>query len=309
MSVLRTPDACFENLPGYDFAPHYVGIPTALGKLRMHYIDEGPRNAPVALMLHGEPSWCYVYRKIIGPVVAAGYRAIAPDYIGFGRSDKPTDRRFFTYQRHVDWVVEFINRLDLQRIVLVLQDWGGPIGLRVLKECHPRIEAVLVANTVLPNCEPPPNGIPEWPGAMLSEWAASTEGETDFPISKIVSGVFNTPPDPAVLSAYEAPYPAPEYKAGLLEFPSLIPVDETRPGVEENRRTWDFLEGFNKPFVTAFSENDPGTKPWETVFQRRIAGAAGQQHIEIKNCGHFVQEEGAEAFAGALLDLMKARFS
>lgn len=306
MSILRTPDECFAGLPEYAFEPHYLEIEDArFGTLRMHYLDEGPKDAPIALMLHGEPTWCFLYRKIIPRVVAAGFRAIAPDYIGFGRSDKLSDRSSYTYQNHVDWMAQFVDEMDISGATLVLQDWGGPIGLRLLSERPNRFEAVLLGNTVLPNCEPPPLGIEDWPGPIVEPWAKSTAHATDFDVGYIIRSVFVGKPDPAVVAAYEAPYPTPAHKVGVLEFPSMIPLTADSPGIAENRRTWRFLEGFTKPFVTAFSETDPGTKPWERVFQERIPGAHGQPHIEILHCGHFIQEEGSEAFSAALIELLQ----
>jgi haloalkane dehalogenase len=304
--IIRAPERSFAGLPEFSFAPRYVELEDArYGKMRMHYVDEGPRDAPVALMLHGEPTWCYLYRKIIPRVVAAGFRAVAPDYIGFGRSDIFTSRARYTYQNHVDWMAQFVDRLDLRRATLMLQDWGGPIGLRLLVERPQRFDAVAAGNTVLPNCEPPPNGIEDWPGPLVAPWAASTRDATDFDIGRIIRSVFVEPPPPDVVAAYEAPYPDASYKAGILEFPSMIPVSADRPGIAENREAWRFLEKFDKPFLTCFSETDPGTKPWERVFQRRIPGARGQPHIVIPHCGHFIQEEGSEALSAALTGLMR----
>jgi haloalkane dehalogenase len=305
MSVLRTPDVRFADLPQFPFEPHYTTIEDGKhGPLRMHYLDEGPRTAPVVLMLHGEPTWSFLYRKIIPEVVAAGYRAVAPDYIGFGRSDKLVDRHAYTYQGYVDWLVRFIEILELRHIILFGQDWGGPIGLRLVHERPGHFDAIIASNTVLPNCEPPPRGIPDWPGPIIEPWAASTRDATDFPVSEIIAGVFAKPPDPRVLQAYEAPYPDAAYKAGAIQFPSLIPVRSHMPGIAENRRTWKFLEHFEKPFVTVFSE-DPGTKPWETVFRTRIPGARGQPHVELADCGHFVQEEQSRAVSAVILELLR----
>jgi haloalkane dehalogenase len=310
MPVLRTPDERFVGLPEFPFAPHYLEIADARhGRLRMHYLDEGPRDAPVVLMLHGEPTWSFLYRKMIPLVTAAGYRAVAPDYPGFGRSDKLTERSAYTYQGYVDWMVQFVERLDLRRMTLLGQDWGGPIGLRLVSELPARFYAVLAANTVLPNCEPPPRGIADWPGPLVGPWAASTREATDFPVSAIIASVFVGKPDPAVLAAYEAPFPDARYKAAVLEFPSLIPVTADRPGIVENRRAWEFYEHFDKPFLTAFSETDPGTKPWEKVFQTRIPGARNQPHVEIRNCGHFVQEEQSGALTEALLGLLRRQYA
>ncbi len=303
--VLRTPDECFVGLPGFPFEPRYLELADRqLGPLRMHYVDEGPKHAPAVLMLHGEPTWSYLYRKIIPRVAAGGCRAVAPDYIGFGKSDKPVDRAAYTYQRHVDWMREFVDRLGLTRCTLLLQDWGGPIGLRLLAERPQCFDALLLANTLLPNCEPPPRGIEDWPGPIVGPWAQSTRDARDFDVGLVIRSVCVGALDPAVVAAYDAPFPDASYKAGVLEFPSMIPLQENSPGIAENRRTWRFLDQFTRPVVTAFSDADPATKVWERVFRERIPGARGQPHIEVANAGHFVQEEGSEALSSALLDLL-----
>jgi haloalkane dehalogenase len=303
--VLRTPDERFAGLPDFDFEPHFLRLDDdRCGPLRMHYIDEGPRSAPVVLMLHGEPTWSFLYRKLIAAVAAAGYRAVAPDHIGFGRSDKLARRADYSYQRFVDWTAQFVTALDLRRIVLVCQDWGGPIGLRLVADMGERFDAVLAANTLLPTCEPPPRGVAGWPGSIIDNWVATSKAATDLPVAEIVAGSCVRRPDAAVLRAYDAPYPDASYKAGVLEFPSLIPVRADMPGVAENRRAWQVLERFDKPFVTAFSDSDPSTKAWEKVFRERVPGAVGQPHTEIAGAGHFLQEDGAASLAAALLELL-----
>lgn len=307
--VLRTPDDCFADLPGYPFAPHYIEIDDAhCGPLRMHYVDEGPRDAPVVLMLHGEPTWSYLYRKMIAPVAAAGFRAIAPDHIGFGRSDKPTQRSAYSFQRYIDWLEQFIEKLDLARITLVCQDWGGPIGLRALCDLTTRFDAVLATNTLLPNCEPPPRGVADWPGRQIDDWVATCRAASDLPISEIVAGTCVTRPDAAILRAYDAPFPDASYKAAALQITCCIPVTEDLPGVAENRAAWERLERFEGPFLTAFSDRDPSTKAWEKVFRERVAGARAQPHCEIRNAGHFVQEEKGEELAAVLIELLSATY-
>jgi haloalkane dehalogenase len=304
-TALRTPDARFANLPDYPFAPHYAEIPDArFGSLRMHFVDEGPRDAPIALMLHGEPTWSFLYRKMIPVVAAAGYRAVAPDFIGFGRSDKPASRADYSYQGFVDWLKAFITGQDLKRITLVCQDWGGPIGLRVLSELTGRFDAVLATNTLLPNCEAPPRGVAGWPGKQIEDWVATCRSSDDLPISEIVSGVGVDRLPAEVRAAYDAPFPDASYKAGTLQITCLIPIEETMPGVAENRKAWEVVEKFDRPFLTAFSDRDPSTKAWEKIFQARVPGAAGQPHTEIAGAGHFVQEEQGPALAEVLVGLM-----
>lgn len=305
--VLRTPEERFEALPGFGFEAHYLPIANPRGSvaLRIHYLDEGRRDAPVALMLHGEPTWSFLYRGMIPPVVAAGFRAVAPDWIGFGRSDKLARPEDYSYQAHVESLCELITVLDLRGITLVCQDWGGPIGLRVLSEMPERFAAVLATNTLLPTCEPPPRGVADWPGRIIEEWVALATAATDLPVGEIIAGVSVRRPAAEVLRGYAAPFPDATYEAGVLAFPRLIPIREDMAGVAENRRAWAVLERFAKPFVTAFSDRDPSTKAWERVFRERIPGARGQPHVEIRDAGHFVQEEQPAALADALLGLMR----
>ena len=305
--VLRTPDERFVGLPDYDFAPHYIDIADArLGPLRMHYVDEGPRDAPVVLMLHGNPTWSFLYRHMIRPATAAGWRAIAPDMIGFGRSDKPMARSAYSLDRFVVWMRAFIEGLGLRRITLVCQDWGGPIGLRVLAEMPERFAAVFASNTLLQNCEEPPLGVPDWPGELIADWIATCRTSSDLPVGELVARATLERPAAAIVAAYEAPFPDARFKAGMLEITCCIPVAEDDPGLEENRAAWRILEHFEKPFLTAFSDSDPSTIAWETVFQRRVPGANGQAHRRIAGAGHFVQEEQGEALAKALLEFLAA---
>lgn len=304
--VLRTPDDRFDDLPDYPFAPHYVDIDDAqCGTLRMHYVDEGPRTAPVVLMLHGEPTWSFLYRRMIPPVAAAGFRVVAPDHIGFGRSDKPTQRSAYSFQRYIDWLAQFIEKLDLTRITLVCQDWGGPIGLRALCDLPRRFDAVLATNTLLPNCEPPPRGVADWPGRQIADWVATCRDSSDLPISEIVAGTCVTRPAAAILRGYDAPFPDATYKAAALQITCCIPIAADRPGIAENRAAWQQLEKFAGPFLTAFSDRDPSTKAWECVFRERVPGARNQPHCEIANAGHFVQEEKGEELAAVLVGLLR----
>lgn len=310
MDVLRTPDDCFKDLPDFSFAPNYLDVPYAEhGSLRMHYIDEGDKSAPVVLMLHGEPSWSFLYRKVISPVVDAGYRVIVPDHIGFGRSDKLRARKAYSYQQFIDWLSFFVAKLDLQNIVLLCQDWGGPIGLSVLAQMPERFKGVVISNTLLPNCEPEPNGVAVWPGELIENWASYTEKSEDLAVADIISAACKYALSEEVKAAYDAPFPDASYKAAVLEFPSLIPLRDDMPGVFENRQTWQLLEGLEIPFLTAFSDSDLSTKAWEQVFQQRLIGAQGQDHRVINNGGHFVQEDQGEALSVAVLSLMaKIRF-
>jgi haloalkane dehalogenase len=304
--VRRTPDGRFAGLPGYNFAPRFVDVTGgALGALRMHYVDEGPRDAPVVLMLHGNPTWSFLYRHMIGPVAAVGYRVIAPDMIGFGRSDKPSARASYSYDRFVEWMAQFVRALDLSSITLVCQDWGGPIGLRVLAEMPERFDAVFATNTLLPNCEPPPAGVSGWPGDGIEAWIETCRTSDDLPTSEVFAGATVRRPSDPILAAYDAPFPQAADKAGMLEITCGIPVDEGAEGLEANRCAWRVVEGWTKPFLTAFSDSDPATAAWADVFRRRIPGAAGQLHTIIRDAGHFVQEEQGPALAAVLIQFLR----
>ncbi|MGB8644592.1 MAG: haloalkane dehalogenase [Anaerolineae bacterium] len=293
MKVLRTPEERFTNLPQYPFAAHY----TDLEGLRIHHVDEGPVGGPVVLMLHGEPSWSYLYRKMIPILVAAGYRAVAPDLVGFGKSDKPGERQDYSYQRHVDWMTQWLFSVDLQSITLVCQDWGALIGLRLVAEHPERFARVVVANGALPT------GDQEMPRAFKAWLAASQRGE-QLDIARIIQSGAMTELSAEVRAAYDAPFPDEEYKAGARAFPTLVPIRPDDPASEANRRAWQMLQRFEKPFLTAFSDGDPITRGADVLFQNLVPGARGQPHTTIRGAGHFIQEDKGEELARVVLDLM-----
>lgn len=298
MQYLTTPDSCFANLSGYHFAPNYLHIDdTEGGQLRMHYLDEGNKEGEIVLMLHGEPSWSYLYRKMIPPVVAAGYRVIAPDLIGFGRSDKPTQTSDYTYQRHLDWLRSLVIQLQLKNITLLCQDWGGLLGLRLVAE-HPDLFArVLAANTMLPTGDHPP-------GEAFMNWRKFAAEVEIFPCGGIIKGATVTTLSEKVIAAYNAPYPDESYKAGARVFPTLVPSTPDDPASKPNRLAWKSLSTFNKPFLTAFSDADPVTRGGDTYMQKLIPGCAGQKHTTIVGGGHFLQEDKGEELAGVLINFM-----
>jgi len=299
MEFLRTPDERFANLPGYPFAPHYVQVDdTEGGSLRMHYLDEGSADAPVVLMLHGEPSWSYLYRKMIPIVTAAGYRVIAPDLIGFGKSDKPTKRTDYTYQRHVDWVSSLLQQLGLKDMTLVCQDWGGLIGLRLVGEHPDWFARVVAANTMLPTGD-------HHPGEAFLKWQAFSQKTPVFGTGFIVMGGCATPMAPEVIAAYDAPFPDESYKEGARQFPLLVPVTPEDPAAPANRAAWDVLMKFDKPFLCAFSDKDPITAKAAPVLQKLIPGCAGQPHTTIENGGHFLQEDQGEKLAQVVVDFLR----
>jgi haloalkane dehalogenase len=300
MEALRTPDERFENLPGYGFAPHYVDVPDDEGgSLRVHYIDEGPRDAALVLLMHGEPSWCYLYRKMIPIIVAAGHRAIAPDLPGFGRSDKPSKRTDYTYQRHVDWMTSFIKAVDLQDGTMVGQDWGGLIGLRLVAENPERFARVVAANTFLPTGDMPP-------GEAFLRWQKYSQETPIFHVGGIIRGGCKTELSPEVVEAYNAPFPDDSYKEGARQFPLLVPTSPDDPSTEPNRAAWKVLGAWDKPFLCAFSDEDPVTRGGEKGFQAMVPGTKGQPHTTIKGGGHFLQEDRGEELAQVIVDWLKA---
>lgn len=292
MEILRTPDSCFENLKDYAFAPHYCEV--GAGKaLRIHYIDEGPRDAAPVLLLHGEPSWSYLYRKIVPALAAKGHRVVAPDLVGFGRSDKPSEQTDYTFERHVAWMSEWLIKLDLERITLFCQDWGGLIGLRLVAAFPERFARVVVANT----------GLPVGTGATpaFEQWLAFSQSVPELPVGQIVNRGTLRELSAEEQNAYLAPYPEERFKAGARRFPALVPITPKHPSVAENKAAWAVLERFEKPFLTAFSDGDPVTRGGEKIFQERVPGAKGRKHVTIQGAGHFLQEDKPGEIA-ALLD-------
>ena len=290
MEVLRTPDERFEKLPGYDFEPHYVEIKG----LRVHYLDEGPADAAPVLLLHGEPSWCYLYRKLIPVLTAAGHRAVAPDFIGFGRSDKPAGRDDYTYQLHVDVMAAFVGQLGLHDITLVCHDWGGLIGLRVAAEHEERFALIVAANTFLPTGD-------NEPGEAFLRWQKFSQEVPELPAGRIVNGGCVTDLSPEVVAAYEAPFPDERYKAGARAFPALVPTRPDDPASEANRKAWEVLRRWEKPFLTAFSDSDPITRGGDRAFQTLVPGTKGQPHTTIAGAGHFLQEDKGEELAAVVV--------
>ena len=300
MKVLRTPDERFASLPGHPFAPRYVEVPSGDGgRLRMHAVDEGPRDAAPVLMLHGEPSWSYLYRKLVPILVAAGHRAVAPDLVGFGRSDKPAERSDYTYQRHVDWMRAFVESVDLRGITLVCQDWGGLVGLRLVAEHPERFARVVAANTFLPTGD-------THLGEAFMRWQKFSQEVPVFPTGQILQGATQTELSPEVVAAYDAPFPDESYKAGARQFPMLVPTSPDDPASEPNRRAWQALERFDQPFLTAFSDGDPITRGADAMLRERIPGAKGQAHTTIEGGGHFLQEDRGEALARVVVDFIAA---
>ena len=336
MQILRTPDECFEKIQDFPYQPNYAEVDDGDGgKLRIHYVDEQPASESSAqgetlLCLHGQPTWSYLYRKMIPVFSAAGYRVIAPDLVGFGRSDKPTLRSDYTYANHVHWINGFIRALELTGVTLVCQDWGGLIGLRVVTENMDRFARVVTANTALPDGQ----GIPDEMAPALRQLLAATPalpavemfaklagGDDDRPAfmywirhcdafpefspAEIISLSLKQCSE-AECAAYGAPFPSEEYKQGARQFPSLVPIIPDDPAIPANRVAWEQLSRFEKPFLTAFSDADPVTAGQHVRFQETVPGAQHQQHVTIKGAGHFLQDDAGKELATAVIDFINA---
>ncbi len=301
MLVLRTPDERFAGLPDFPFEPHYADVADQDGgSLRMHFLDEGPRDGTVVLLLHGEPSWSFLYRRMIPLLTEAGLRAVAPDLVGFGRSDKPTPRTEYTYARHVEWVRSLVfDRLDLRDVTLVCQDWGGLIGLRLVGEHPDRFARVVAANTFLPTGD-------QQPGEAFLNWLTFSQEVEVFPTGLIVNGGCTTDLSEDVIAAYDAPFPDQTYTEGARQFPTLVPISPDDPAAPANRAAWEVLGEFTKPFLTAFSDQDPITGGSDRALQARIPGTNGQRHTTITGGGHFLQEDRGPELARVVIDFVRS---
>ncbi len=300
MQSLRTPDERFAELSGYPFAPHYVDVAAGEGEgtLRVHYVDEGPTDAAPVLLMHGEPSWSYLYRHMVPVLVAAGHRVVAPDLIGFGRSDKPVEQREYTFARHVAWMREALfDHLDLRDITFFGQDWGGLIGLRLVAAAPDRYARVVIGNSGLPTGDSRPTD------AFLA-WQKFSREAKAFEVGRIIDGGTATALPADVVAAYDAPFPDDTYKAGARIFPSLVPTSPDDPASADNRAAWEVLERFDRPFLCAFSDKDAITRGGEAVFHRRVPGTQGQPHTTIEGGGHFLQEDCGPALAQVIVDFI-----
>jgi haloalkane dehalogenase len=301
VKTLRTPDERFAGLPEFDFVPNYAEIADSEGAtLRVHYLREGDPDAPVVLLLHGEPSWCYLYRKMIPVLTDAGLQVVAPDLVGFGRSDKPSERSDYTFARHVEWMRELLfDRLRLRGLTLVGQDWGGLIGLRLVGEHPEHFARVVAANTFLPTGDTDP-------GDAFFAWQRFSQEVEEFPTGVIVKGGCVTDIPDEVRAAYDAPFPDETFKAGARQFPMLVPSRPDDPAHDANVAAWVGLAAFDRPFLCAFSDQDPITKGADRNLKERIAGAKGQPHTTIMGGGHFLQEDRGEELAKVIVDFVAA---
>lgn len=294
MNVVRTPDERFGDLPGFDYAPHYVQVSP---ELRMHYVDQG-QGDPI-LCLHGEPSWCYLYRKMIPALEKAG-RVIAPDLIGFGRSDKPVERDSYTYALHYDALASLVTQLDLQRITLVCQDWGGLLGLPLAAEMTDRFARLVIMNTGLPI-----SGKPLSPAFMA--WRAFAARTGDMDVGGVLQRGTVTELPPAVVAAYDAPFPDATYKAGAVMFPTLVPVSEDAEALPTMRKAAKALQAWRKPALVMFSDQDPVTAGGDLFFRQLISTAADEPEITIQGAGHFLQEDKGEEIAEQIVGFIRRR--
>lgn len=293
MSVLRTPDDRFENLAGFDFVPHYLEIrDDDLGSLRIHYLDEGPPDGPVVLCLHGEPTWCYLYRKMIPVLISSGCRVLAPDLVGFGRSDKPANRTDHTYRKHVQWMTDWMMAVGARDITLLGQDWGGLIGLRLVAQNPDLFARFSLSNTSLPTGDHPVN-------EAFHRWRKFSQEDREFDIGQIVNLFGRGTLTAEETEAYRAPFPADEYKEGARQFPMLVPTGPDDPASQDNRNAWKVLMQWKKPALMCFSDADPIMRGGEKPFFKLVPGTRDQPHITLKG-RHFIQEEDGEKWAAAV---------
>ncbi len=302
MKLLRTPDDRFENLPDYPFKPNYLTIIDRSENvgIRVHYIDEGAPASQTVLMLHGEPSWSFLYRKMVTPFVQAGYRVVAPDLPGFGKSDKPAKRSDYSYARYVQWMFDWLRAMDLQDIILICQDWGGLIGLRLVAGEPDRFARVVTSNTMLPTGD-------HSPGDAFFQWQKFSQETPVFPVGQIVNKGSVTDLPEAVIAAYDAPFPDESYKEGARQFPTLVPVAPDNPESQANRVAWKVLMGFQKPWLCAFGDSDPITAAAAPVIQKLIPGCQGQPHTTLRGGGHFIQEDCGEELSRVVLEWLHER--
>jgi len=296
MRVLRTPAERFTELPGFAYPPHFVDVGD---DLRMAYVEDGPVDGEPVLLLHGEPTWSFLYRKVMPILAAAGLRAIAPDLVGFGRSDKPSDLADHTYARHVAWVHTLaFQALDLTDVTLVGQDWGGLIGLRLVAEEPRRFTRVVATNT----------GLPTGAQQMPEVWLRFREAVRTAPrldVSRLVSAGCRTKLAAEVLAAYDAPFPDESFKAGPRAMPNLVPTSLDDPASSANITAWHRLSELDIPFLVAFSDGDPITGPMAPVLRSAVPGAANVAHPTITGAGHFLQEDAGEQLADAIVTFVR----
>ena len=297
MKVLRTPDDRFTDLPDFPWDPHYFTVKDADGSdIRIHFVDEGPRDAEPIVLMHGNPTWAYLYRHMIPALIATGRRVIAVDLVGCGRSDKPAAKSDYTLARHYDWMSQWLTGLDLKDITLFCQDWGGTIGLYLVSQFPERFARVVAANTGLP--------LGTGESEFMKMWVGMMREATDFPWPMLEQGM-ERKLTPQEVAAYRAPFPTNEYESGLIQFPLLIAVQKDNPGAPLNRAAWERLKTFDKPFLTLFGDLDPVAKGWDKQAQANIPGTRGQNHQNIPGANHFIQEDVPEILLKHLIPFLQ----
>ncbi|MFX1590979.1 MAG: haloalkane dehalogenase [Promethearchaeota archaeon] len=295
MKLTRTPDERFSGLIDFPYDPKYLEV----DGIRIHYVDEGSKNSEVVLLMHGEPSWSFLYRHMIPPLIKASFRVIAPDLVGFGRSDKPTEQSDHTYSRHIEWMTGWLLGLDLQKITLFCQDWGSLIGLRIAIENQERFERIVLANGGLPT------GIMKMSKAFL-EWREFSRTSKEFDIGRIIQNGTVSNLSEEILRGYNAPFPDDSYKAGARIMPSLVPISRDDPESKANKKAIKMYGSWTKPFLTAFSDSDPITRRGEALWINHVPGAKDLEHLTIKNAGHFLQEDKGPEIAGELIKFINS---
>ncbi len=293
-NILETPLQRFENIKDFPFTPHYCQVDDGL---KMHYVDEGEKTGQLVLLLHGEPTWSYMYRHMIPPLIDQGYRVIAPDLIGFGKSDKFSDRSQYTYSNHLKWLKALIVDLQMTSINMFCQDWGGLLGLRLVPEMPERFNKIIASNTVLPT------GHVKMPEAFMF-WRAYSQKSETFDMGKIIDSATVKPLSDDTKAAYNAPFPDETYKAGARQFPMIVPVAADDPECLSNKEAWAFLKTWKKPFLTIYGDEDMIMKGAEKFFQEMIPGAKDQPH-KIIHAGHFIQEDAGPYLAKAICQFLE----
>ncbi len=297
VDALRTPASRFAEVPDFAYQPRAVDVQDGL---RMSYVEAGPPDGPVVVLLHGEPSWSFLYRRMLRVLAEAGIRAVAPDMIGFGRSDKPAEIAAHSYAGHVEWMrAALFDALDLRAVTLVGQDWGGLIGLRLVADHPERFTGVVATNTGLPT------GLTRMP-AVWERFRDVVVTAPELSVSRLVAAGCRRPPGERVLAAYDAPFPSEAYQAGVRAMPRLVPNRPDDPGGIANRAAWDRLERFTKPFLCAFSDSDPITAGADRALRERIPGARGRNHVTITGAGHFVQEDAGEELGCVVVEFVRS---
>ncbi|WP_371194478.1 haloalkane dehalogenase [Glaciecola sp. SC05] len=298
MKILKTPLSRFKQLPGYSFQAHYIDVGDTAQTLMMHYVDYGATDAPIILMLHGQPSWSYLYRKMICEAEANGFRVLAPDLIGFGKSDKFDSQEPYTYANHLTWLERFFLGTGMNNVNLICQDWGGLLGLRLVAKYPDKFAAVVAANTMLPTGD-------QHPGEDFLKWQRFSQEVPDFPVGKVIQRATVNELIQEVEDAYDAPFPTEEYKCAVRKFPMLVPISPDDPESANNRQAWQSLAKFNKPFLTAFSDSDPITAGGDKIMQKLIPGCFNQPHVTLKGGGHFLQEDLGDQLIETAISLFR----